>query len=153
MHPLLLPLMSQCYIRSNTFCSNKTINCTLWETYAYQFLKFNQDWINTSGPTVLLLQYAKVKEEGYSFSNYFKIYPYLVLKVYIFNLTYVLRNADNYPFFVTNTNNVTKLSINVDIPSINHLINMLHIQHMLCFVLKTTSSNFYFMFFSFFVSF
>lgn len=41
MHPLFLPLMLECYNFSNTFCRNNTTNCTLWETYAAQFIKFN----------------------------------------------------------------------------------------------------------------
>ncbi|CAL5196273.1 unnamed protein product [Lathyrus oleraceus] len=65
MSPILLHLMSQCYIHSYTFCSNNTINYTLWESYACQFIKFIQEQNNSSGPTIVLPQYAKVKEKGY----------------------------------------------------------------------------------------
>ncbi|XP_058772418.1 uncharacterized protein LOC131646384 [Vicia villosa] len=45
-------------------CSNNTINCTLWEDYAKAFFKFNEEKPATCDPTVILLQYAKVKEAG-----------------------------------------------------------------------------------------
>ncbi|XP_058772475.1 uncharacterized protein LOC131646465 [Vicia villosa] len=44
--------------------SNNTINCTLWEDYAKAFFKFNKEKPATCDPTVILLQYAKVKEAG-----------------------------------------------------------------------------------------
>ncbi|XP_058777014.1 uncharacterized protein LOC131651367 [Vicia villosa] len=68
--------------------SNNTIHCTLWETYAQQFIKYNQNKSDPSCPTVILLQYAKVKEEG------------------------------KYPLSVSNTYNVTKLLINDDLKAI-----------------------------------
>ncbi|XP_058755817.1 uncharacterized protein LOC131629035 [Vicia villosa] len=43
---------------------NNIVNCTIWKSYADQFINFTQDQVNVSGPTVVLLQYAKVKEEG-----------------------------------------------------------------------------------------
>ncbi|XP_058726552.1 uncharacterized protein LOC131597911 [Vicia villosa] len=72
--------------------TNNTINCTLWETYAAQFFKFDEERVNTSAPTVLLLRYAKVKEEG------------------------------QYPLSVTNTFHVTKLHINADLPAVKHFV-------------------------------
>ncbi|XP_050915325.1 uncharacterized protein LOC127130342 [Lathyrus oleraceus] len=51
-------------LRNNMSIFNKIINCTLWDTYASQFIKFNQQRINTLGPTVILLHYTKGKEEG-----------------------------------------------------------------------------------------
>ncbi|XP_058774440.1 uncharacterized protein LOC131648728 [Vicia villosa] len=69
------------------------MNCTLWEDYAKQFFKFNEDQATTSGPTLVLLQYAKVKKQG------------------------------QYPLSVTNTFHVTKLHINADLPSIKDFIN------------------------------
>ncbi|KAI5405218.1 hypothetical protein KIW84_052118 [Lathyrus oleraceus] len=73
--------------------NNNTINITLWEAYASQFIKFDQDRVNTSGPNVVLLQYAKVKEEG------------------------------KYPLSITNMYNIIKLYINVDLPSIKQFID------------------------------
>ncbi|XP_058765278.1 uncharacterized protein LOC131638748 [Vicia villosa] len=68
------------------FPRNNTINCTLWEVYAMQFANFIQQQNDTSIPVVVLIQYAKVKEE-----------------------------SGKYPLSVTNTCNVTKLSINDDL--------------------------------------
>ncbi|XP_058751158.1 uncharacterized protein LOC131624214 [Vicia villosa] len=48
---------------------NNTMNCTLWEDYAKQFFKFSEENASTSGPTVVLLLYAKVKEQGIIFSK------------------------------------------------------------------------------------
>ncbi|XP_058746207.1 uncharacterized protein LOC131619084 [Vicia villosa] len=45
--------------------SNNILNCTLWESYADQFMRFNQDKVDASVTTIVLLQYAKMKEEGY----------------------------------------------------------------------------------------
>ncbi|XP_058776723.1 uncharacterized protein LOC131651063 [Vicia villosa] len=50
--------------------SNNMLNCTLWESYADQFIKFNKVRVAASLPTVVLLQYAKVKEEGYSMTYF-----------------------------------------------------------------------------------
>ncbi|XP_058782410.1 uncharacterized protein LOC131656831 [Vicia villosa] len=65
---------------------NNMLNCTLWESYADQFIRFNKDRVDASVPTIVLLQYAKVKEEG------------------------------KYPLFVTNTYNVTLLCVDADFP-------------------------------------
>ena len=43
--------------------SDISINCTLWEDYAGKFLKFNNDR-KEFGPVVVMLTYAKLKEEG-----------------------------------------------------------------------------------------
>ncbi|XP_058788518.1 uncharacterized protein LOC131662683 [Vicia villosa] len=43
--------------------ANNTMNCTIWEDYAKQFFKFNEENATTSGPTVVLLNYAEVKEQ------------------------------------------------------------------------------------------
>ncbi|XP_058741854.1 replication protein A 70 kDa DNA-binding subunit B-like [Vicia villosa] len=73
--------------------TNNTMNCTLWEDYAKQFFKFHEKNPTTSGPTVILLSYAKVKEQG------------------------------QYPLSVTNTFHVTKLQINPDLPSVKDFVN------------------------------
>ncbi|XP_058759281.1 uncharacterized protein LOC131632531 [Vicia villosa] len=73
--------------------SNNTINCTLWEDYANDFFKFNEKNTATTDPTVVLLQYAKVKEAGH------------------------------YPLSVTNTFHVTKLLINPDLPCVKDFLN------------------------------
>ncbi|XP_058726556.1 uncharacterized protein LOC131597914 [Vicia villosa] len=73
--------------------ANNTMNCTLWEDYAKQFFKFNEENATTFGPTVVLLNYAKVKEQG------------------------------QYPLSVTNTFHVTKLQINPDLPSVKDFLN------------------------------
>ncbi|CAK8562490.1 unnamed protein product [Lathyrus sativus] len=59
--------------------SNNTINCTLWEAHAMQFINYIQQQTDSSIPVVVLIQYAKVKEE-----------------------------IGKYPLSVTNTYNVTK---------------------------------------------
>ncbi|XP_058783210.1 uncharacterized protein LOC131657876 [Vicia villosa] len=73
--------------------ANNTMNCTLWEDYAKQFFKFSEENASTSGPTVVLLLYAKVKEQG------------------------------QYPLSVTNTFHVTKLLINPDLCSVKEFLN------------------------------
>ncbi|XP_058776644.1 uncharacterized protein LOC131650966 isoform X3 [Vicia villosa] len=73
--------------------ANNTMNCTLWEDYAKKFFKFHEENPTTSGPTVILLSYAKVKEQG------------------------------QYPLSVTNTFHVTKLQINPDLPSVKDFVN------------------------------
>ncbi|XP_058783206.1 uncharacterized protein LOC131657869 [Vicia villosa] len=72
--------------------SNNTLNCTLWEDYAKQFFKFNEDNSATTGPIVIMIQYAKVKEAG------------------------------QYPLSVTNTFHVTKLLINADLPTVKDFV-------------------------------
>ncbi|XP_058733985.1 uncharacterized protein LOC131605671 [Vicia villosa] len=62
-----------------------TINCTLWESYAEQFMKFKQEREDDSGPIFVMIQYAKVKEQG------------------------------KFPLSVTNTFNVTVLGLNTDL--------------------------------------
>ncbi|XP_058763511.1 uncharacterized protein LOC131649893 [Vicia villosa] len=73
--------------------SNNMLNCTLWESYADQFIKFNKVRVAASLPTVVLLQYAKVKEEG------------------------------KYPLSVTNTYNVTLLCVDADFPVMKDFID------------------------------
>ncbi|XP_058776415.1 uncharacterized protein LOC131650732 [Vicia villosa] len=73
--------------------SNKMLNCTLWESYADQFIKFNKVRVAASLPRVVLLQYAKVKEEG------------------------------KYPLSVTNTYNVTLLCVDADFPVMKDFID------------------------------
>ncbi|XP_058756262.1 uncharacterized protein LOC131629498 [Vicia villosa] len=73
--------------------SNNMLNCTLWESYADQFIRFNKVRVAVSLPTVVLLQYAKVKEEG------------------------------KYPLSVTNTYNVTLLCVDVDFPVMKDFID------------------------------
>ncbi|XP_058742238.1 uncharacterized protein LOC131614692 [Vicia villosa] len=73
--------------------SNNTINCTLWESYAAQFFNFNKERGDASNPTILVLQYAKVKEEG------------------------------QYPLSVTNTFHVTRLCINENLPAMKNFLD------------------------------
>ncbi|XP_058741377.1 uncharacterized protein LOC131613750 [Vicia villosa] len=73
--------------------SNNMLNCTLWESYADQFVRFNKVRVVASLPTVVLLQYAKVKEEG------------------------------KYPLSVTNTYNVTLLCVDADFPIMKDFID------------------------------
>ncbi|XP_058760390.1 uncharacterized protein LOC131633721 [Vicia villosa] len=73
--------------------SNNMLNCTLWESYADQFIRFNKVTVAASLPTVVLLQYAKVKEEG------------------------------KYPLSVTNTYNVTLLYVDRDFPVMKDFID------------------------------
>ncbi|XP_058762473.1 uncharacterized protein LOC131635856 [Vicia villosa] len=73
--------------------SNNMVNCTLWESYADQFIKFNKVRVAASLPTVVLLHYAKVKEEG------------------------------KYPLSVTNTYNVTLLCVDADFPIMKDFID------------------------------
>jgi hypothetical protein len=44
-------------------CSDVPVNCTLWEEYAAKFIKFSNER-KEAGPIVVMLKYAKVKEEG-----------------------------------------------------------------------------------------
>ncbi|XP_058736051.1 uncharacterized protein LOC131608135 isoform X3 [Vicia villosa] len=71
---------------------NNILNCTLWESYAVQFHDFNTTRKDFTGPTVIILQFARVKEEG------------------------------KYPLCVSNTFNVTKLHINDDLPEIQDFL-------------------------------
>ena len=99
--------------------SNNTLNCTLWESYVEQFIKFNQDRDNSSGPTVLLLQYAKVKQEGWL------VYS-VIIKLFIFghsDLRPVFVDVGKFPLSVTNTYNVTLLCLDVGFPSIKDFID------------------------------
>ncbi|XP_058766408.1 uncharacterized protein LOC131640007 [Vicia villosa] len=64
-----------------------TINCTLWESYAEQFLKFKQERGDDSGPMFVMLQYAIVKEQGK--------FPLSVSKM--FNVTVLGLNTDLLP--------------------------------------------------------
>ncbi|XP_058745812.1 uncharacterized protein LOC131618650 [Vicia villosa] len=65
---------------------NNMVNSTLWESYADQFTRFNKEMVDASLPTIVLLQYAKFKEEG------------------------------KFPLSVTNTYNVTVLCVDPDFP-------------------------------------
>ncbi|CAI8592249.1 unnamed protein product [Vicia faba] len=71
---------------------SNTIKRTLWEGYVEKFIKYNQSKHDPNSPTVVMLQYAKVKEEG------------------------------KYPLIVSNTYNVTKLSINEDLKPVNDFL-------------------------------
>lgn len=44
-------------------CSDISLNCTLWEDYAAMFIKYNSER-KQGGPVVVMLKYAKIKEEG-----------------------------------------------------------------------------------------
>jgi hypothetical protein len=44
-------------------CSDIPLNCTLWEEYAAKFIKFSNER-KEAGPIIVMLKYAKVKEEG-----------------------------------------------------------------------------------------
>lgn len=56
-------------IQTVSMCSDISINYTLWEDYAGKFLKFNNER-KEFGPVVVMLTYAKLKEEGlFSCSN------------------------------------------------------------------------------------
>ncbi|AES89115.1 plant OB fold protein, putative [Medicago truncatula] len=68
--------------------SDISINCTLWEEYAAQFIKYNSER-KEGGSVVVMLKYAKIKEEG------------------------------RFPLSVSNTYTFTKLYINEDIHEIN----------------------------------
>ncbi|XP_058739254.1 uncharacterized protein LOC131611176 isoform X2 [Vicia villosa] len=72
---------------------NNILNCTLWEGYAMQFHDFNKQRKDLSSPIVIVLQFAKVKEEG------------------------------KYPVCVSNTFNVTMLHINDDLAEIKEFLN------------------------------
>ncbi|XP_058753022.1 uncharacterized protein LOC131626208 [Vicia villosa] len=74
--------------------SGNVLNCTLWEGYAVQFHEFSKNRKDTT-PLIIVLQYAKVKEEG------------------------------KYPLCVSNTFNVTKLILNDDFPQIKEFIESL----------------------------
>ncbi|XP_058744322.1 uncharacterized protein LOC131616890 [Vicia villosa] len=76
------------------YLSDNVLNCTLWEGYAMQFHEFSKNRKDTT-PLIIVLQYAKVKEEG------------------------------KYPLCVSNTFNVTKLILNDDFPQIKEFIESL----------------------------
>lgn len=69
--------------------SDMTLNCTLWEDYAAKFIKYMGDK-KQGGPVVVMLKYAKIKEEG------------------------------RYPLSVSNTYGYTRLFINDNLPEINN---------------------------------
>jgi hypothetical protein len=58
-----------------------TLNCTLWEDYAAKFIKYMGDK-KQGGPVVVMLKYAKIKEEGNSF---FKPHMAYILQNYYFS--------------------------------------------------------------------
>ncbi|CAK8541151.1 unnamed protein product [Lathyrus sativus] len=72
---------------------NNTIHCTLWKVYALHFHDCIQKRKDSSLPTIISLQFAKLKEEG------------------------------KYHLCVLNTFNVIKLHINDDSPDINDFLN------------------------------
>ncbi|XP_058783999.1 uncharacterized protein LOC131658754 [Vicia villosa] len=72
---------------------SNTLHCTLWETYATQFFEFKQKQDYPCAPVIILLKYAKIKEEG------------------------------KYPLAITNTYNVTTVHINEEIPEIIGFLN------------------------------
>ncbi|XP_058759460.1 uncharacterized protein LOC131632748 [Vicia villosa] len=76
--------------------SNNTITVTLWEAYALQFINYVEQQVDTAIPVVIMIQYAKVKEA-----------------------------FGKYPLSVTNTYNVTKVSINEDMETIKQFAKML----------------------------
>ncbi|XP_058726749.1 uncharacterized protein LOC131598136 [Vicia villosa] len=78
-----------------------TINCTLWESYAEQFLKFKQERGDDSGPMFIMLQYAKVKEQG------------------------------KFPLSVSNTFNVTLLGLNTNLLPMKEFMEKLHFVRLL----------------------
>ncbi|XP_058774600.1 uncharacterized protein LOC131648886 [Vicia villosa] len=78
-----------------------TINCTLWESYAEQFMKFKQERGDDSGPMFVMLQYAKVKEQG------------------------------KFPMSVSNTFNVAMLGLNTDLLPMKEFIERLHFVRLL----------------------
>ncbi|XP_058745016.1 uncharacterized protein LOC131617851 isoform X2 [Vicia villosa] len=43
---------------------NNILNCTLWENYDVQFHDFSSSRKDFKSPTVVVLQFAKIKEEG-----------------------------------------------------------------------------------------
>jgi len=45
------------------FSSEISLNCTLWEDYAAMFIKYNSER-KQGGLVVVMLKYAKIKEEG-----------------------------------------------------------------------------------------
>jgi len=47
-------------------CSDMCLNCTLWEDYAAKFIQYNSDKKH-GGSVIVMLKYAKIKEEGNSF--------------------------------------------------------------------------------------
>ncbi|XP_058752240.1 uncharacterized protein LOC131625396 [Vicia villosa] len=71
----------------------RLISYSEMQDYAKQFFKFNEDNSATTGPVVIMIQYAKVKEAG------------------------------QYPLSVTNTFHVTKLLINADLPTVKDFLN------------------------------
>ncbi|CAI8593174.1 unnamed protein product [Vicia faba] len=90
---------------------DNTLNCTLWEAYVMEFLEYQQKQVDTTKPTVMILRYAKVKEQG------------------------------KFPIAVTNTYNVTKLQINKDIININDFVKWLPKVSSTRKSLTTTSTN------------
>ncbi|RHN55670.1 putative nucleic acid-binding protein [Medicago truncatula] len=50
-----------------------TLNCTLWESYAGTFIRYNNER-KEQGPVIVLLKYGKVKEEGLCFFMYRRVH-------------------------------------------------------------------------------
>ncbi|XP_058733876.1 uncharacterized protein LOC131605549 [Vicia villosa] len=75
--------------------NNNNLNCTLWEGCALQFHDFNKDRKDFSLPSIIILQFAKVKVEG------------------------------KFPLCVSNTFNVTKLHVNDDLPEIKNFLDIM----------------------------
>ncbi|XP_058754614.1 uncharacterized protein LOC131627774 [Vicia villosa] len=72
--------------------NNNMLNCTIWESYADQFIRFNKYRVDAPVPTNALLQYAKMMEEG------------------------------KFLLSVTNTYNVTLLCVDADFPLMKDFI-------------------------------
>ncbi|AES98119.1 plant OB fold protein, putative [Medicago truncatula] len=60
--------------------SDISINCTLWEEYAAQFIKYNSER-KEGGSVVVMLKYTKIKEEGR--------FPLSVSNTYTFTKLYI----------------------------------------------------------------
>ena len=56
-------LINLCTFNENF--SDILLNCTLWEDYATKFIQYNSDK-KRGWPVIVMLKYAKIKEEGNS---------------------------------------------------------------------------------------
>jgi hypothetical protein len=54
-------------------CSDIPLNCTLWEDYAAKFINFNSER-KEGGPVIVMMEYAKIKEEGLTSTSVISIY-------------------------------------------------------------------------------
>ncbi|CAI8599227.1 unnamed protein product [Vicia faba] len=71
------------------------LHCTLWEGYTTQYFEFKYKQVDPSAPTVIILKYANVKEEG------------------------------KFRLSVTNVYNVSKIHINEDVLEISDFLQCL----------------------------